>query len=238
MKKKKVGKMKVQPDEQVSGHDAELAQALADLEGGTPNTEVVDGGMLPAVQADDATAAVDAGGETGGFGAIGEVPAPVGEVGGEMGAVGEVPIVPEVGSMETPVEGIAVPGAEIMGAAGEVPVEPVMPELAAVEVTPVVTESKGTDGGFSLNTEVVVTPENQELEDVKARALMELKPLVDRLDLNPQERFEIYLLTIRSSDDRSLVELAFDAARQIEDEDKKARALLDIIKEIDHLERQ
>lgn len=73
------------------------------------------------------------------------------------------------------------------------------------------------------------------LETIKKDALNELRPLVDKLDVNPEEKFDTYLLLIRSTDDRDLIAPAHDAARSIQDEARRAQALLDIIKEIDYL---
>ena len=72
-----------------------------------------------------------------------------------------------------------------------------------------------------------------ELESIKKDALEQLRPLVDKLDLPAQEKFDTLLLIIRSTDDQSLVSAANEAAKAIEDETKRAEALLDVIKEID-----
>lgn len=73
------------------------------------------------------------------------------------------------------------------------------------------------------------------LASVKQAALSELRPLVGKLDVGPEEKFNTYLLLIRSTDDRELIAPAHEAASAITDEAKKAQALLDIIKEIDYL---
>jgi hypothetical protein len=77
-----------------------------------------------------------------------------------------------------------------------------------------------------------------DLAGVKQEAIVELRPLVDKLNLSPDEMFDTYLLLIRSTDDRSLIGPAHEAAKAITDETKKAQALLDIIKEIDFLSGQ
>lgn len=77
--------------------------------------------------------------------------------------------------------------------------------------------------------------EGESLEDIKRDAIIELRPLVDKLNLSPEEKFDTYLLLIRSTDDVTLIEPAHIAARNIADESKRAQALLDIIKEIDFL---
>lgn len=74
------------------------------------------------------------------------------------------------------------------------------------------------------------------LGSVKLDVLNELKPLVDKLDLPAEEKFDTLLLLIRSTDDRSLIEPAHNAAKAIPDEKRRAAALLDIIKEIDFFE--
>ncbi len=76
-----------------------------------------------------------------------------------------------------------------------------------------------------------------DLDGVKKSALDELRPLIDRVDLPPEEKFDTYLMLIRSTDDKSLIEPAHTAAVAITDEKRKAEALLDIIKEIDYLSR-
>lgn len=79
----------------------------------------------------------------------------------------------------------------------------------------------------------VPTAISPELESIKKDALEQLRPLVDKLDLPAQEKFDTLLLIIRSTDDQSLVSAANEAAKAIEDETKRAEALLDVIKEID-----
>lgn len=74
-----------------------------------------------------------------------------------------------------------------------------------------------------------------DLSDIKTNALSELRPLVDKLSLSPEEMFDAYLLLIRSTDDKSLIEPAYKAAHEITDEARRAKSLLEIVKEIDYL---
>jgi len=76
---------------------------------------------------------------------------------------------------------------------------------------------------------------SSDLDGIKKMALTELRPLVDKLNLEPEEKFDIYLLLLRSTDDTTLIAPAHDAAKEIADESKRAQALLDVIKEIDFL---
>ena len=72
------------------------------------------------------------------------------------------------------------------------------------------------------------------LDTIKQTAFNELRPLVDKLDVSPEEKFDTYLLLLRSTDDKTLIAPAHDAAVAIVDEARRAQALLDIIKEIDY----
>ncbi len=73
-----------------------------------------------------------------------------------------------------------------------------------------------------------------ELDQLKLSAINDLRPLVDKLNLPLEEKFDTYLLLIRSTDDSSLLQPAYEVARQIEDETKRAESLLNVIKEIDY----
>lgn len=95
--------------------------------------------------------------------------------------------------------------------------EPVMPTPAVS--TPAPTPTAATDPA---------------LDTIKQTALNELRPLVDKLDVSPEEKFDTYLLLLRSTDDKTLIAPAHDAAIAIVDEARRAQALLDIIKEIDY----
>ena len=95
------------------------------------------------------------------------------------------------------------------------PVEPVIPTAAPAAAPVMATDSA--------------------LDAIKAEALGELLPLVDKLDVSPEEKFDTYLLLLRSTDDKDLIAPAHEAARSIADEARRAQALLDVIKEIDFL---
>ena len=83
-----------------------------------------------------------------------------------------------------------------------------------------------------------VTPEAGALTDIKNKALDELRPLIERATLPVEEKFDTYLMLIRSTDDVSLIGPAHEVAQSITDETRKAEALIDIIKEIDYLTKK
>ena len=113
--------------------------------------------------------------------------------------------------------------------AAETPVPDIpMPDLAAPA-----TDSAGmADPGATAMPPMPGV--DSDLDSIKKSALEELRPLVDKLNLPAEEKFDTLLLIIRSTDDKSLVSQAYEAARAIEDESKRAESLLDIIKEIDY----
>ncbi len=82
---------------------------------------------------------------------------------------------------------------------------------------------------------MTANPASSMLESIKRDALSELRPLVDKLNVSPEEKFDTYLLLLRSTDDQALIAPAYEAARNVADEARRAQALLDIIKEIDYL---
>jgi hypothetical protein len=78
---------------------------------------------------------------------------------------------------------------------------------------------------------------SSDLDSIKKDALGELRPLIDKVELPAEEKFDTYLMLIRSTDDSSLIGPAHAAAQGITDEKRRAEALLDIIKEIDYLSK-
>lgn len=84
----------------------------------------------------------------------------------------------------------------------------------------------------------IPAPANSNLDSIKQDALLELRPLVEKLNLSPNDKFDTLLLLIRSTDDSSLLPAAHAAAKQIPDETRRAQALLDVIKEIDFFKQR
>ncbi len=107
------------------------------------------------------------------------------------------------------------------------------------EETPVTPAASSMSAMPTPTTAPVVTPTtpSTDLDGIKKDALGELRPLIDKVELPAEEKFDTYLMLIRSTDDSSLISPAHAAAQGIADEKRRAEALLDIIKEIDYLSR-
>jgi hypothetical protein len=81
---------------------------------------------------------------------------------------------------------------------------------------------------------VAADADGHDLLAIKQEALQQLSPLVDHLDQSPEERFQTTMMMIQASDDQSLIQAAFAAAKQITDDKTRAQALLDVINEINY----
>ncbi len=73
-----------------------------------------------------------------------------------------------------------------------------------------------------------------QLLDIKQQALQQLTPLIGHLDQTPEEKFRTTMMMIQAADNHALVQDAYQAAQQIEDEKVRAQALLDIVNEINY----
>lgn len=76
--------------------------------------------------------------------------------------------------------------------------------------------------------------ENGDLISIKQDALQSLTPLLSQLEQTPEEKFRTTMMLIQASDDQSLVQAAYAAAKDIPDEKVRAQALLDIVNEINY----
>ena len=79
---------------------------------------------------------------------------------------------------------------------------------------------------------------NEDLVEVKQKALDELFPLIDKLDQTPAEHFKTLMMIIQASDNHTLIEKAYEIAQTIDDEKSRAQALLDIVNEINYFTQQ
>lgn len=123
----------------------------------------------------------------------------------------------------------------------ETPVEPVaeteesVTEPTAIEAP--ITEAPTTPA-MEASANIMNEPNGNSLDDLRQKALRDLRPIVDKVELNDEESFDVLLLLIRETDDESLLPRAYEAARQIHDEARRAQALLDVIKETDYFKHK
>lgn len=123
------------------------------------------------------------------------------------------------------------PAADVDTTTPAVPTPPTPPPV--VDPVPA---APAVDDAMAMSVPAIPVVDN--LDTIKQQALGELRPLVDKLNVAPEEKFDTYLLLLRSTDDKALIAPAHEAAVAIADEARKAQALLDIIKEIDYLNQK
>lgn len=78
------------------------------------------------------------------------------------------------------------------------------------------------------------SPADEELLKIRKQAVDELAPLIEKLDLPPEDKFRTIMMMVQVSDNESLVKAAYDAAHAIEDEKVRAQALLDVVNEVNY----
>ena len=83
-----------------------------------------------------------------------------------------------------------------------------------------------------------VSDGGNDLLSIKQQALQQLSPLVGQLEQTPEEKFRTTMMMIQASDDQSMIQAAYDAAKQITDEKVRAQALLDVVNEINYFTQQ
>ena len=73
------------------------------------------------------------------------------------------------------------------------------------------------------------------INQVKEAALRELAPILSKLDVPAEQKFDIYKNVIDNYHDSSVIEPAYKAASNISDEKERGEALLYIIDSIDKM---
>lgn len=129
---------------------------------------------------------------------------------------------------------------EAVAAIPEAPI-PEQPK-PSVETAPVAAPEAAADTPtieVGKKTSVEVTGGSVEmggdLAKVRESALQELVPLMDKVEISPEEKFSIYTEVIENTKDKSIAEKALEAAKAIGDEKAKAESLLKLVQMIDTL---
>ena len=119
---------------------------------------------------------------------------------------------PEAPIPETPIPPVEAPAPEVAPPAPVTPPEPAM-EVPAVEPLP-----------QGLNT-----------GQIKKAALRDLVPILDKVSMSPSQKFKIYRDIFDDLKDYTILEPAYNVAREIPDESERAEALLYLVESIDKM---
>lgn len=155
------------------------------------------------------------------------------------GPAGAMPPADGATDATAPVEGAEMP--QIVGSNGEVgaepAAEPVVTEEAAAEVVtetvPETPEAPIPEMPSMPDATTTNTNMGGDINSVKEAMLRDLFPLMDKVDMGAEEKFELYKTMIDSSNDKSMISAAYEAAKGIADEKQKAEALLFLIRKAD-----
>ena len=77
---------------------------------------------------------------------------------------------------------------------------------------------------------------NVEVQSIKEAALKELFPIMNRIELKPEKRFELYCEMMEVMKDKAILKPAHEAAKEIKDEKARADALIYLIETIEKLD--
>jgi hypothetical protein len=75
-------------------------------------------------------------------------------------------------------------------------------------------------------TEEIVSEQSPELHNVKEAILRDLAPMVDRINMDPSEKFNLYKEIHEELHDDSVIASAYEVSKEITDDDERADALL------------
>ncbi len=130
-----------------------------------------------------------------------------------------------------------------------VEVAPVVPEPVAPEPAAPTADFSSTITDFSIPsisnpvetettttfTAETTTPNGLNIREVKTAALRDLAPLISKMSLSNSQKFKIYRDMFENLRDYTVIEPAYQAAKNIEDENERAEALLYLIESIDNM---
>lgn len=84
-------------------------------------------------------------------------------------------------------------------------------------------------------TTTTTNPAGLSIHEVKTAALRDLAPLVGKMDLPPSQKFSIYRDMFENLRDYTVIEQAYQSAKDIADEKERAEALLYLVQAIDNM---
>lgn len=78
-------------------------------------------------------------------------------------------------------------------------------------------------------------PQNLSTSEIKKAALRDLVPLLSKLNMDSNQKFDLYRNIFEDLKDYTVLDPAYQAAREIPDETKRAEALLYLVEAIDKM---
>lgn len=98
---------------------------------------------------------------------------------------------------------------------------PAAPEVGEAGATGINSENAGNEGT------------NMQFEEVKKQMLQDLYPLMDKIKMQPEQKFKVYKQMIESTGSKDMITSAYEAVKGIGDEAERAEALLFLVEKAD-----
>ena len=143
----------------------------------------------------------------------------------------------DTGELGEPVGPFPEPKVEAPAPEPVTPVAPVeMPDLTASAPEPIPEPVPTAEPAPAPEPAVESTETtSQNTNDIKKAALRDLMPLLDKVNMDANEKFNLYRDIFEELNDHSVLEPAYQAAREIADETTRANALLYLVQSIDKM---
>ena len=84
-------------------------------------------------------------------------------------------------------------------------------------------------------TSTTPSAQNLNMHQIKEAALRDLVPLLGKVNMEPSQKFNIYRDIFENLGDYTVLESAYNAAKEIPDESERAEALLYLVESIDKM---
>ena len=142
----------------------------------------------------------------------------------------------DTGELGEPVGPFPEPKVEVVAPAPE-PVAPVAPVAPAVAPDLTAMPDYSAAAPATMPTQFETTPEitTLNMHQVKEAALRDLVPLLDKLTIDPSQKFNLYRDIFESLRDYTVLEPAYKSAKEIVDDTTRANALLYLVEAIDKM---
>ncbi|MBR0465558.1 hypothetical protein IJJ02_02080 [Candidatus Saccharibacteria bacterium] len=148
----------------------------------------------------------------------------------------------DTGELGEPVGPFPEPKVEMPTAPATEPIAPLesmnIPEINNFDANPAPTaeESSTVEETTVIEQPAVDTaPSSINTTEVKKAALRDLAPLISKININKSQKFNIYKDIFEELKDYTVLEPAYQAARELEDETERANALLYLVEAIDKM---
>jgi hypothetical protein len=143
----------------------------------------------------------------------------------------------DTGELGEPVGPFPEPKVEVPTAPAAEPIAPLesmnIPEINNFESNPEAGNKEEAPVAEEPTPDTAPAPAST--EEVKKAALRDLAPLISKININKAQKFNIYKDIFEELKDYTVLEPAYQAARELEDETQRAEALLYLVEAIDKM---